>query len=71
MKHVKHPGLVAEMAKAGITQREIAAALNVSARTLYNRIIGKQDFTWRETCIIQNTFFPNLPKEVLFHAEVS
>ena len=69
MKKIMYPELISEMAKSGITQRQIAAAINLSTRALYNRLTGETEFTWNETRTIQEQFFPHRQKEELFQAK--
>ena len=71
MRPIVYSTLAMEMAKAGITNKAIAVALGISIRSFYSRMRGETVFDWDETCIIQNTFFPNVPKEVLFRKEGS
>lgn len=71
MRPIVYPTLAMEMAKAGITNKRIANELGISVRAFYGKMRGESDFGWDETCIIQNVFFPNVPKEVLFRKEGS
>lgn len=61
-----YPNLVGAIAKRGIKKCAIADALEVSSRTLYNKMAGIAPFTWPEVCTIRDTFFPDADKDVLF-----
>lgn len=61
-----YPELVGEMAKKSVTQRQVAAKLNISTKALYNRLTGRAEFTWPEVIIIHEEFFPNTDIKVLF-----
>ena len=52
------PNLVSEIA--------ISSALGISNRTFYNKMSGLVPFTWPETCIIRDVFFPDMDKDDLF-----
>lgn len=60
--------LIAEIARARpkLRYRIIARALDISERTLRDKIKGNSDFTWRETTLIHDKYFPELDKEYLF-----
>lgn len=61
--------LLAEMKRNDIKNRDIADCIGVSARTASNKINGRSEFSWKETCSIQRMFFPNLTKEYLFDTD--
>lgn len=60
------PNLAGEIAKRGIKKCAIASALGISSRTLYCKMSGDTPFTWPETCVIRDTFFPDMSKDELF-----
>lgn len=62
----KYPNLIGAIAIRGIKKNAIAKALNISNRAFYNKLHGRSSFTWREVCIINNRFFPDMDKEELF-----
>lgn len=64
-KKVVYPVLESKIAERGIRKTTIANKLGIKARTLYNKMTGAGQFTWREVLIIQNSFFPDVPKDVL------
>ena len=61
-----YPNLVSEIARRGIKKKAIASALGVTSRSLFNKMAGVVPFTWPETCIIRDTFFPDMDKDILF-----
>lgn len=58
--------LKAEMARHEITQYEIAQALNVTIKTISNKMIGKSEFTRKEMFIIKSKYFSNYSIDYLF-----
>lgn len=64
-----YPTLTGEIAKRGIKKRAIANALKISERAFHNKMIGTTEFTWPETCLINEIFFPDMTKEELFDKE--
>lgn len=58
--------LIAEIAKKKITKKEIAKAIGISQKTLFNKLNGKTDFTMSEMMKIRDTFFPGRSLEELF-----
>lgn len=67
----KYPTLEAEMAKRGYKKKVIANTANMSTRTFQEKRQGRSDFTWTQVCVIQDRFFPDIPKEVLFQSDKS
>lgn len=61
-----YPFLESAIAVKGIKKIEIARKLKISQRTLISKFNGDLDFWYRETCIIQESFFPEYSKEQLF-----
>lgn len=66
MDVIMYPELVGEMAKRNITQRQVAAKLNISVRSFYNRLTGRAEFTWPEVLQIHDVYFPDLDLKDLF-----
>ena len=60
------PTLTGEIAKRGIRKTVIAKRLNISERTLYNKLTGTAPFTWEEVCTINECFFPDMEPAELF-----
>lgn len=65
-----YPTLSREISSRGIKLRVIASAINISERTLYNKIRGIRPFTWDEVKVIQSRFFPDISVDDLFEKEV-
>ena len=63
---VYYPNLVGEIARRGVKKSVIASRLNISERSLYSKMNGTTPFTWDEACILKDTFFPDVDKDVLF-----
>lgn len=61
-----YPNLEAEMARNNVRNEDIAKAIKKDERTIRNKRSGVTDFTWNETLIIRNVFFPSLQLEYLF-----
>lgn len=61
-----YPTLVGEIAKRGIKKSAIAKQLNISERSLYNKLHGVAPFTWDEACAINDCFFPDMDPCSLF-----
>lgn len=58
--------LLAEMARKDIKQIDMATALGVNEKTLRNKLNEVTAFTFPETQLIRNTYFPELKLEYLF-----
>ena len=58
--------LRAEMARNGIQKKEMAEAISITEKTLFNKIYGHTQFTAREMLAIKDTFFPDMDLEYLF-----
>lgn len=63
---VCYPVLIGEMAKRKVQKKEVAKKIGVCYKTLNNKIEGKTPFTWPEVCTINDVFFPDIKKDVLF-----
>lgn len=61
-----YPVLAAEMAKRGITKKQIANALGINYKTFYNKWNGLTPFTWPEVCKIKEAYFPEMTSDELF-----
>lgn len=51
--------LVYRMKTEGVSNADIQSLLNVSEKTVRNKLAGKTDFTWEEARKIRNKFFQN------------
>ena len=60
--------LIAEMARNGVTNNDIALYLNITPNTVSNKISGKTEFTRKDMWLLKKGFFPNLSIEYLFES---
>ena len=51
-KNPLYPNVEAEIVRAQITRKELANAVGINERTLYNKLIGKTELTLSEARII-------------------
>lgn len=58
--------LKAEMARKEILMKDIAIKLNLTPKTLSNKVCGKTEFTCKEMHSIKKLFFPNCTLDYLF-----
>jgi predicted transcriptional regulator len=58
--------LIAEMKRFGVTIADIQRLLDVSERTVRNKLSGDSDFTYPEAVKIRDSYFPSLRLEYLF-----
>ena len=58
--------LLGEMVKRGITRNEIAQKLEITPKSLFNKINGKTEFTWKEVKAIRKIVAPEKTLEELF-----
>lgn len=63
---VYYPTLSAEMARRGITKKELSESIGICCRSLNNKLTGRVPFTWPEVCSINERFFPGMSKDDLF-----
>lgn len=68
---IRFPILEGEIAKRGIMKLKIAQRLHISYNSLYSKLKGATSFTWEEACTIQEIFFPDMEKDILFKKDVS
>ena len=61
--------LKAEMARKEILLKDIAIKLNLTPKTLSNKVCGKTEFTCKEMHSIKKFFFPNYTLDYLFEKE--
>ena len=64
-----YPVLIGEIAKRGIKKSAIATQINISVKSLYNKLSGVTPFTWDEVCKINSCFFPDMDKNDLFSSK--
>lgn len=48
------------------TLQNAAKVLDITSRTLYNKLNGRTQFTWREVCVLRDTFFPDCTVDEIF-----
>ncbi|OPY60115.1 MAG: hypothetical protein A4E56_02896 [Pelotomaculum sp. PtaU1.Bin065] len=58
--------LRAEIARQGLTGKQIATAIGISPRSFSRRMSGKTQFLYKETLQMRNIFFKNLSLNYLF-----
>lgn len=63
---MRYATLAARIAERGIKKSAIASAVGITPRTLYNKIQGHGEFTWREVNVIRTRFFPDISLDTLF-----
>lgn len=65
-----YPNLNAEIARAGLSRKDIASRLHISDSALSYKMRGKTPFTWDEVLLIQRILpVTGLPIEKLFQKE--
>ena len=64
--NVMYRNLRAEMIKLDINNDDISKVIHKDARTVRNRMSGATDFTFSETILIRDKFFPKMKLEYLF-----
>lgn len=70
MSSRQYPNLDAEMARVGVTQKDIAKLLEKRTATISDKMNGKSKFDIDEAHLIKKTFFPNLLLDYLFNKEI-
>ena len=65
----RYSNLEAEIARKGVSKKEIAETLGVRLATVYNKLKGKCPFTLDEAFKIRNKHFPDFTLEYLFYTE--
>ena len=63
-----YPTLKAEIAKAGILEKDIAERIGITPRSFSDKINGKTDWNWTEAVTI-HACFPNIEMLELFKNE--
>ena len=58
-----------EMFKKELSISKLAKMINVSEKTLRNKINGETDFTWNEVCKIHKIVNPKMSKDELFRKD--
>lgn len=55
-----------EMKRFGVTSGDLQKLLNVSERTIRNKLNGDTDFTYPEAVKVRDTYFPSMRMEYLY-----
>lgn len=63
---MKFKNLLAELARAGLSQKQLATGTSISPETLSKKIRGKSEFTLGECKRIRDYINPDLKLEYLF-----
>ncbi|MCI1958814.1 MAG: helix-turn-helix domain-containing protein [Clostridia bacterium] len=63
---MKYENLKSEMARNGITQKDLANLLNIHRNSVYLKINGGASFSVEEAILIREKFFPDLSLKYLF-----
>lgn len=58
--------LEAEMARTGVTKKDIAACIGKTEKAVSNKMAGITSFTWDEILKIRDSFFASLDINYLF-----
>lgn len=61
-----YPNLAAEMARNGVTEKDLAQEIGKSTDTIRNWMRGKGDFPVCKALVIQKKFFPQTTISYLF-----
>lgn len=69
MLKIQYPVLAGKMAERGVTKKVAAEALNITPRSLKNKLTGRSEFTWNQVITLQSRFFPDVTKEALMRRE--
>lgn len=68
-KVIKYPVLEGQIAARGIRKTVIAKRIGCSDRTLYDKLVGKSQFTWDEVMTMNMNFFPDMEPVDLMRTE--
>lgn len=69
-KVIVYPNLEGKIAERGIKKSAIANRLDITSRSLSNKMSGRNAFTWEEVVAIQSNFFPDLTKDYLMQTTI-
>nr|DAI29105.1 MAG TPA: transcriptional regulator [Caudoviricetes sp.] len=64
--HYNYPTLEAAIKRKGIKKKAIAKVLGVDEATIWHKTRGGRSFTVEQALLIQKTWFPEVPIDVLF-----
>lgn len=65
----RYVNLEAEIARKGLSKKDIAETLGVRIATVYDKLKGKYPFTLDEALKMKNKYFPEFTLEYLFYSE--
>lgn len=66
-----YPNLIKELGRKNISNKAVAAAIGCTEKTLYNKMMGKTDFTWGEVTVIENELLPEFKLSYLLEEQPS
>ena len=64
-----YPILAGAIAQKGIKKNAIASLLEISEKTLWNKLNGLSCFTWPESTAVHSVYFPEIPIKELFQTK--
>lgn len=64
-----YPNLSAEMTRYGVSEKDVAVAVNKDPRTVKNWISGKTAISQRECVTIRDRFFSGMTTDYLFDSK--
>ena len=69
-KTIMYPNLEGKIAERGIKKTAIADKLDITRRSLSNKLSGVSSFTWEEVLMMQTCFFPDVTKDYLMQTSI-
>jgi putative transcriptional regulator len=60
--------LIYKLKTRNIPNEDLQKLLEVSEKTIRNKLSGRTDFTWTEAKLIRNTYFPEEDYDTLFES---
>lgn len=64
-----YPNLMKELGRKHISNKAMAAIIGCSEKSVYNKVTGETDFTWKEIRAIKNDLLPEFELSYLFAEE--
>lgn len=68
-KTIMYPFLEGKIAERGIKKHTIAERLDITDKSLYNKMSGVSAFTWEEVMTLQSCFFPDIKMDCLMQTQ--
>jgi predicted transcriptional regulator len=59
-----------QISAKGLKLKRVAEVMRISNKSFGNKLSGTSDFTWSEVRILQETFFPEIEKDILLKKTV-